>query len=1024
MRLLLVLLALPALAQEAFTGAPVERDLAPKEKHSYRYPVQPGLFLSVTAAQQSGNVGLILVLPDGKRMAEMNLLTHAGDEHAAWIASAAGDCVIEVLNTTVHPARYRLEAVTRTPTTQDRHWHAAYIASAEGKAALDGRKRDQLPVALARFETAAAEWQAGGEPVTAAGNLNLAGVTAYFLGQPAKALDLFQSSAGLVRNQPAGISVLTSALNNLGQASLRTGDLNRGRAALEESLALIEAGDDRSTEGAARNNLANIYRRLGLYDLALRSLELAAARHRADGGKTLEIRALQNMGILYNELRDYQKALDLFSTSLRMANEANDPGTQFGSLRSLGSTYAYIGEDTLALQFYERAEALARKQDAANDLGGVLAGMAQLRLRAKDYAGARKYLEETLKISRAIGDASGEANSLNGMCYTLADAGEFEKARPFAAEAIAMNRKTSPAFGLSKAEVCLARIETQAGNFDATRKLLEAGLAAAGDQPARVNYLDGLAELEERQDHLLASLANTEEAAALADQGRTGLGSPGLRAAANAGLSARTARHTHLLMRLHRTSPDLGFAERAWAVSERERARSLTELIAGYTRPAAPAMPKEYQQQETKLVAAITAVQRQLFREGVTPARQQALRRELAAAESDLAALQAPHFQVPANAMAEPFDLARIQSLLLDARTALIEFALGDKESYAWVITREGFRSFVLPGRAVIEERVEAFRGLLGKPVSGLTAARAAAAVSAAGGLLQTLLIGPLESALKGRTRLLIVPDGGLHYLPFEVLGGATPLVERFQIAYAPSASALAALRRRREGRTPPPRTLMALADPELPGGETPAAAERGFLFTRLPNARLEANVLRDLFGAAGSRVLLGADAREGNVKSGGADGYRYVHFATHGYLDEAQPARSGLVLAREAEGVEDGFLQAREIFRLKLNADVVTLSACQSGLGKLIAGEGVMGLSRAFLYAGAQSLVVSLWNVNDAATAELMKTFYGHLKAGVARDEALRRAKLALRNGPNRIWRHPYYWAPFVLIGDPLPGK
>jgi len=129
-------------------------------------------------------------------------------------------------------------------------------------------------------------------------------------------------------------------------------------------------------------------------------------------------------------------------------------------------------------------------------------------------------------------------------------------------------------------------------------------------------------------------------------------------------------------------------------------------------------------------------------------------------------------------------------------------------------------------------------------------------------------------------------------------------------------------------------------------------------------------------------------------------------------------------VLAQQAGDADDGMLQAREILRLKLNADVVTLSACQPGLGKLLAGEGAMGLSRAFFYAGAQSLVVSLWNVNDAATAELMKAIYTHLKAGGARDEALRRAKLSLAKGPNRAWRHPYYRAPFVFLGDPQPSR
>lgn len=142
------------------------------------------------------------------------------------------------------------------------------------------------------------------------------------------------------------------------------------------------------------------------------------------------------------------------------------------------------------------------------------------------------------------------------------------------------------------------------------------------------------------------------------------------------------------------------------------------------------------------------------------------------------------------------------------------------------------------------------------------------------------------------------------------------------------------------------------------------------------------------------------------------------MHFAAHGIIDEAYPARSGIVLSAEQDSKEDGVLQTSEVMRLKLNADLVTLSACRSGLGKLLNGERVIGLTRAFLYAGADSVVMSLWNVNDVATASLMKSFYKTLQQGKSKDEALRQAKLELLRGQQRAWRHPYFWASFVLMG------
>jgi CHAT domain-containing protein len=236
-------------------------------------------------------------------------------------------------------------------------------------------------------------------------------------------------------------------------------------------------------------------------------------------------------------------------------------------------------------------------------------------------------------------------------------------------------------------------------------------------------------------------------------------------------------------------------------------------------------------------------------------------------------------------------------------------------------------------------------------------------------------------------------------------------------------------LKTRERQRPAPDRSLLAFADPALASAQnvTPALTayrERGLPLTRLPSARLEVAGIRSLFQPAASQVYVGEQAQEQTVKTEKLESFRYVHFAAHGYFDDEEPSRSGIVLSQQGDPGNDGILQAAEIMRLRLNADLVTLSACQSGLGKILAGEGVMGLSRAFFYAGSQSLVVSLWNVNDAATAELMKSFYANLKSGMGRDQALRKAKLSLMSSRNRSWRNPYFWAPFIFMGLAAPGQ
>ena len=195
--------------------------------------------------------------------------------------------------------------------------------------------------------------------------------------------------------------------------------------------------------------------------------------------------------------------------------------------------------------------------------------------------------------------------------------------------------------------------------------------------------------------------------------------------------------------------------------------------------------------------------------------------------------------------------------------------------------------------------------------------------------------------------------------------------------------------------------------------------AERGFSFVRLPYTRDEVLAISNLFPLDQRHVYLGAEAREEAVKSEKLDDFRFIHFATHSFLDEIRPGRSGILLSRAPQSLEDGILQMGEIMRLKMNADLVTLSACSTGLGKLVNGEGVLGLTRAFFYAGARNVAVLLWNVNDFATATLMVSFYRHLTRGVPESEALRQAKLSLLHSSQPLWHHPYFWAAFVIEGE-----
>jgi CHAT domain-containing protein len=300
---------------------------------------------------------------------------------------------------------------------------------------------------------------------------------------------------------------------------------------------------------------------------------------------------------------------------------------------------------------------------------------------------------------------------------------------------------------------------------------------------------------------------------------------------------------------------------------------------------------------------------------------------------------------------------------------------------------------------------------------------------------------------------LIVVADGILHYVPFAALpkplstpaSRYKPLIVDHEIVMLPSASVLAELRRDLQGRTKPTKALAVFADPVFatddprlrPSANQPGLPESndrnsdlersmtdlglaGSRFPRLPFSRREAEGIIATAPAGKTAKALDFDASRARATTEDFGQYRIIHFATHGLLNSRRPELSGIVLSLvDSNGKsQDGFLRLHEVYNLKLPVDLVVLSACQTGLGKEIRGEGIVGLTRGFMYAGALRVVASLWKVDDAATADLMKRFYrGMLGKGLRPAAALREAQVEMWN--QERWRSPYYWAAFVLQGE-----
>ena len=564
------------------------------------------------------------------------------------------------------------------------------------------------------------------------------------------------------------------------------------------------------------------------------------------------------------------------------------------------------------------------------------------------------------------------------------------------------------------------------------------------DRAGEAETLQTLAAAERSLGRLANARAHAAEAVARVEELRTGFVSPSLRAAFLATQHRAYGLVIDLLMDRHKAEPEAGHDREALEANERARARSLLDVLfsarAGRPGSAVPAAVLERRQALRRRLSA--RVDLQLKQSG---AKAKELEREVEDLLVQLDGIEAeirrldPHY---AAVSAPPtFQVAEI-ARLLDPGTLLLEYALGEEHSYLWAVGPDSFHSFVLPPQREIEALAHQLYTELSTVEAGAGRRRETAEA------LSRMLLGPVWPEAAHAQRLVVVPDGALHLLPLGVLpapGSGEYLLDRLEIVSIPSATTLALQRQRLEHRPPAAKWAAVLADPVFRADDPrlvkpsvtakaaagrPAAARpeplRGApadaplsALERLPATGREAD---SIAGLAPGPIWTGRDlaASREAVLAGSLRGSRVVHLATHAIADMRHPELSGLVLSLfDAAGrPQEGFLSLSDIYELDLDADLVVLSGCPTALGKEIQGEGLMGLSRGFFYAGVPRVVASLWPVQDRTTAELMTRFY----RAIWRDDlppaaALRAAQRRLRH--DRRYRDPYSWAGFVLQGD-----
>ena len=912
---------------------------------------------------------------------------------------------------------YLEPAVRLARSAGDRNLEAAAASDIGSVYLLLGDPRKALPYVTSALAIKREEHDRHGEMLVLAN----AGTIYYAIGDSYKALDTFRELLPMRRELHDRRGEGTT-LYYIGTSLARLGDLDQALESLTQALPVMREVGDARGEGRALTNLGSLYLALGQPQDSLDTLQQALALTRQLKDRHQEESILTAMAHAFLQLGDTEQALGYGRQALNIQRELSDKRGEGLALAELGSVYASQGQRAEALGAYGQALALLR---GASDKGGeadILNSLGALALKSRDAKVALPYFEQAFQLLTAIDDRRRRsATEVNmGAAYRLL--GDKQKARDSLVEASAQLAAIGDRFEQSRAMYLLALLDSDDRNWEGAQQHLEEALRI--DEEIRAAVLG----VELRSTWLATVLDQYE---ALED----------------------------VLMHLHQLHPERGYDVQAFETAERARARALLDLLsearAGLRQGVDPALLGRERILTARLQAKMER-QIQLLVAGGESAAADAVGAEIRQASAEYQQLEAKILTASpryANfAEQDPLTLARLQREYLDAGTLLLEYTPGEQRSYLWAVSRTSFRSYVLPSRSTLDALAQRARESIGSAADRDLAKSAPIALQALSRAVLSSVGGEL-----GSKRLLIVSSGSLQYVPFSALPSpvnpAEPLIASHEIVNLPSASTIAFLRRSSEGLRPNSQDLRpssqgktssklvaVLADPVFAADDSrvtgnPGAANadlgaenrtRGAspfgrtTFDRLTFTRREAENILALAPPGAEFSALDFDASRATVLSGALRDYRYVHIASHGLVNPFHPELQSIVLSLvDRNGrPRDGFLQATDIYNLQLNADLVVLSACETALGKDVRGEGLVGLTRAFMYAGSSAVVASLWTVPDRSTAELMREFYrGMLVEHLRPPAALRRAQIALWKDSR--WTRAYYWAAFTLQGE-----
>lgn len=1015
-------IAREAVAQQAPKAilADGRHELKGGESHSYTINLTAGQFLHALIEQQGIDVSVSLFKPDGTQISVSDSPNDRfGPEPALLVADVSGEHRIEVRapSSRVSAASYQIRIVAlREATATDKQHAAAQRAFDEAQKLRAQSAAASKREAISKYREALPLFEAAGDNYRRTLAVQAIGIAHLQLNEFRLALQQFEAALSLA--QQVGDQRLEAPIETfLGGAYDLLGEIARSHQHYERARVLAGRLNDNPTQGSAFNNIGKLHHDAGDFQRALDYYLLALPLF-AESPSRRAI-TLNNIGASYNSLGEPERALDYLQQSLEILKAGPDRSAEALTLHNIGFSYNKLAKYKEALDYYNQARVMVQK----------------------------------------ISNRSLEALTLDLLGVTYSEMGQPEKAVELHQQALEIQRTLK---NVRREALCLVNLGHVYGVLRQPDKALDhynqalVILRNVNDLNSAAVALEGRARARQQLGNLAESRQDIEESLSLIETVRARSGSQSLRASYLASREKAYEFYVDLLMQLHAKDPAARHDAEALQASERGRARSLLEMLNEAPADIRQGVGVELVKREREIRQSINAkAQRQIQLTAQNGSRQEidTFAKEIRALEDEYQQVQvAIRKASPAYAaltQPQPLGLKEIQQLL-EPNTVLLEYSLGEERSYLFVVTPDSLKTFTLPkGEEIRKLAQQVSQSVTARSVvSSLETpaqketrlAQADKQFAQTAGELGRLILAPADLETK---RVVVIPDGALQYVPFAALSlreTYRPLVLDNEIVSLPSASALAVQRQTLANRKPAPKSLAVIADPVFSPADSrfksgrssattdgariiehgPGASGAQMNVRRLPFTRQEANQILAVAPAGSTFKALDFRANRSIATSGELSNYRYVHFATHGYLDTSRAGLSAIVLSLVDENgkPQDGFLRTHDIYNLKLPAELVVLSACETGLGKDIKGEGLEGLTRGFMYAGARRVIVSFWNVNDKATAALMQRLYvGILKNKQTPAAALRAAQIEMLRV--KQYQSPYFWAGFVMQGE-----